>query len=411
MSKYTLCSLALLAALLPLVASGAGQVSLLPAHAGDLVPVGLTPASHPATGTTKASLERAPVSFAWALDEHAVLQRPTPHISESREFWRRIKADELVEGTVIHTTAPGAVLRLSPMAGSGKTTVTTRQLVLQHDGVTYSGDDAFDQLADTTQLKAAGLDLPERSIAMRLRRDLGAGEFRLKLAGAGSDMLLHVFEPESTEVFSLGSASDSVLDGGWLHVSARFASAQGKQLREVAGTIAAPNGRLFDLDFVARGANEWVARTRVDAMAGIGDGLWEVHAKGVSDDGAVQRDARTAFNAAHAGARLVGAADVSLAKGGALQVSLPIEVASASRYNLAAVLYGSDAKGAMHPFAIAHSALWAEPGIAKVSLQFDPALLGKRSLGAPFELRDVRLTDQATLGLIERRERALRFEP
>jgi hypothetical protein len=378
----------------------------LPAQSGDLVPSRLSDE----LGNEKSALERSPVSFAWALDQDTVLQRPAPFVSESREYWKRIEADALANGASIQTSAVGAVLRLSPIGAASKADIESRHLIVQRNGESYSGDEAFDQLADAAQLKAAGLDMPERSIAMRLRKELGAGEFRLMLPGANADMLLHVYEPGSREVFFLGSKQDAILDGGWLQVSARFSSAMGKRLGEVAGTIAAPNGRLFDLDFESDGADGWTARTRIDAKSGQGDGLWEVHAKAVSVDGTVQRDARTAFSAAAAGARLAGAAEVGLSKAGAIEVSLPIEVASPSRYNVAAVLYGSDAKGAMHPVAIAHSALWAEPGVDRVSLKFGPELLGAKAIGAPFELRDVRLTDQSNLGLIERRERALRFD-
>jgi hypothetical protein len=92
---------------------------------------------------------------------------------------------------------------------------------------------------------------------------------------------------------------------------------------------------------------------------------------------------------------------------------LPITVASASasRYNVSALLYGSDTQGQMRPFAIAHSAVWAEPGETSVSLAFDPDLLAQGGLGAPYELRQLELTDFATRSAVESRARALRFDP
>ncbi|NLB13227.1 MAG: hypothetical protein GX826_04295 [Gammaproteobacteria bacterium] len=63
----------------------------------------------------------------------------------------------------------------------------------------------------------------------------------------------------------------------------------------------------------------------------------------------------------------------------------------------------------MQPFAIAHSARWLEPGKGEgITLDFGD-LAAKSGLAAPYELRDLSLNDQARLGLLETRARALRF--
>jgi hypothetical protein len=58
------------------------------------------------------------------------------------------------------------------------------------------------------------------------------------------------------------------------------------------------------------------------------------------------------------------------------------------------------------PAAVAHSAAWLDRGTATLDLQFDSAALLPSGLDAPYELRDLRLINQADMSLIERRERA-----
>lgn len=406
MTTIRTTSLLLAFAMAPFAAQ-AGSLNLLPATEGDQIPTRLFASKQAAP----ADLDRVPARISWALDPNQSIEKSSPHLAESREYWKRVKAEQLAAGVTIHTSAEGAVLRLSPLAATTKRFLDPQALEIRYAGRRLRGSAAIEQLADAAQLKASGLGFPEHSIAFRLKPELGAGDFELVLPHAGEDVLLHVFEPKSHERLQLSTARAVVLQGEELAVSARFESAQGKRLGELVGTIAAPNGRLFDLRFDPQADGTWQAKAQIDAAAGRGEGLWEVHATGLSRDGSVQRDIRTAFDAVTPGARLLGHADVAFAKDGALRITLPITVASASRYNVSALLYGSDTQGQMRPFAIAHSAVWAEPGETSVSLAFDPDPLAKGGLGAPYELRQLELTDFATRSTLESRARALRFDP
>jgi hypothetical protein len=384
----------------------AETIQFLPAKAADQVPSRLVAAKR----ITSASLDREPASFAWALDPSAPIEKAVAFTAESREYWKRVDAQQLAAGVAFSTSAEGAVLRLSPVSGAAKRGLDPATIEIRYAGRRLQGAAAIEQLADAGRLKAAGLGYPEGTIAFRLKPELGAGEFELVLPESAGDVLLHVFEPKSTERLTLQADRSVVLTGGDLRLEARFESAQGKRLGELVATVAAPNGRLFDLGFAPQSDGRWLATTRIDAAAGVGEGLWEVHATGLSRDGLVQRDVRTTFDAVIPAAKLGGRADIVRGKDGGLNVTLPIEVASASRYNVSGLLYGTDANGQMRPFAIAHAAAWAEAGTTSIGLQFGRDLLQGSALSAPFELRDLELTDFATRGLVERRARALRFE-
>jgi hypothetical protein len=58
----------------------------------------------------------------------------------------------------------------------------------------------------------------------------------------------------------------------------------------------------------------------------------------------------------------------------------------------------------LRPVALAQSATWLTAGHGNIVLRYDAASL---SLGAPWEVRDLRLVNQADLSVQERRERAI----
>lgn len=400
-------SVLLLAFALAPSALRAETIDFLPAGNADQIPSRLVAVKRAAP----VSLDRETASFAWALDPSQPIEKAAPFVAESREYWKRIGAQQLSAGAAFSTSAEGAVLRLSPLAATSKRGVDPAMIEIRYAGRRLRGAAAIEQLADAAQLKAAGLGFPEQTIAFRLKPELGAGEFELVLPDAGGDVLLHVFEPKSSERLTLQADRSVVLQGDELRLDARFDSAQDKRLGELIATVAAPNGRLFDLRFEPQADGRWRATTRIDAAAGAGEGLWEVHATGLSSDGSVQRDVRTTFEAVVPAAKLAGQADVVRDKDGGLRIALPVDVASAGRYNVSGLLYGTDANGQMRPFAIAHAAAWAEAGTTSIGLTFGSDLLQGSALRAPFELRDLELTDFATRGIVERRTRALRFAP
>ena len=56
--------------------------------------------------------------------------------------------------------------------------------------------------------------------------------------------------------------------------------------------------------------------------------------------------------------------------------------------------------------AIAHAARWLDAGSASIELVFDASALAGSAVRPPYELRDLRLVNQADMSLVERRERA-----
>lgn len=403
----TLISIAVAAALFGGSADAAERSRLLPAAADDLVPTRLVTEK----AALAADIERAPVDFAWALDPAEKLAPTVPFVAESREFWSTIDAAALQKGYAFQTTAPGALIRISPAGGNKSASLKTSDLTLQIDGRRLDPASAIAHSADAEQLKAAGAQFSDGTLVFRLAHSAGAGRIELAAKHARGRYLMHVFEPDSPLSLQLRANRDRVLAGDTVTLTARFDGEKGALAPEsIGGVVTAPDGRSIDVVFARGKDGRYSADVALPADAGDGLALWEAHTFAVAKHGGalVARDAKTSFAVSKPTARFGN--DISTeARRDGVSVTLPVEAASAGRFEVRGVLYGTAKDGSLQPFAIAHAARWLDPGQANITLKFGADVMPS-GLAAPYELRDLSLNDQARQGQLETRARAVRFE-
>ncbi|MCX7557023.1 DUF4785 family protein [Xanthomonadaceae bacterium JHOS43] len=393
----------------PALLAAESLTQLLPAGDGDLVATRVTMEK----SALPADIERAPVDFAWALDPSQPLSREAPYVADSREFWTTLDARQLQKGYRFQTTAPGALVRLSPSDGSKRANLQLSDLDLRVDGKRLDPSRDIRVAVDAAQMKAAGVDFGEGTLVFRLAPDVGKGQMELAAKSARGDYLLHVYEPESPVSLKLGADRDRALAGDTITLKATWDdNARGSRPSSIGGVLTSPKGHSIPVEFDRSMTGDYVAKVKLPADAGTGMALWEMHTFAVASDksGAIPRDAKTSLSVSLPTARLSGGAEPVMSKSGNVKVTLPLEVGAAGRYELRGVLYGTAKDGSLQPFAIAHSARWLEPGKGEgITLDFGD-LASKSGLAAPYELRDLSLNDQARLGLLETRARALRIE-
>ncbi|HET6433537.1 DUF4785 domain-containing protein [Dyella sp.] len=408
----------LLASLLALLVAGpvrADDRAMLPATAGDLVPTHLLASEPAAAGRLDARaprmrIERRPVHVSWALPAGSALQPvPQPFARPSREYWTDVSATELQRGVELPLTAPGAVIRLSPSDVRGGR-LQADGVQLRIGGHTLSGTRASRTVAGARTLAATGMTVPEASLVMQLRPELGAGPVRLQAAGASGRYVVHVFEPRSALTVTALADRDDLLLGQRLHVEVSLREGdRTRPLQAAGGFLRSPDGTTTVLDYRDDGAGHF----SVDAVplhaSGV-PGLWELHSFTVGDDGqghAVRRDTTSVFAVAVPDARLSGLASTRRAADRGIDITLGLIAASGSRFAVSGVLYGRGGDGHLVAGAYAQSAAWVAPGDGALVLHFDPASLA--GISAPYELRDLRLQDQPAVSTVERRALALRF--
>ncbi|MGQ4659240.1 DUF4785 domain-containing protein [Lysobacter sp. F6437] len=387
----TIFSLLLLSASLGATALAA-EVPLLPA--GDTDQVATRVVSRPAPVTP---VEHSPVRFSWALDPTDDLRQPEPFVVESREYWQTVDAAELQRGVEVSTSAPGAIIRVSPAhAGAA---VDVDALRVTRGGRTV----ALARRNDGAQLRAAGMQVNERAAAVQLADAAPAGRYRLQMPKASGQYVVHVYEPRSTVRLFAALARDRVLAGGASTIVVNLSDGDRRlQGLKAGGLLVAPSGESWPIRL--RPGRDGLLRGKVPVPTEVDheQGLWEVQV--FAGNGDVQRDARTALAVAQPTARLVGDYSFDAAQ---LQFALPMTVGSPGRYEVRGTLYATAPGGALQPVSIAHSADWLTPGRDRLLLGFDRGNL-PAGYGAPFELRDLELNDQSRMAPIERRARAAR---
>lgn len=365
---------------------------LLPSGTNDQVPVQLVSLPAPA-----GQFERAPVSFAWALDPHASLAAPTPHTAESREYWQSVDGAQLRQGVELTTTAPGTLIRISPARGSAP---------LDAGDITVQGNARsvrLEQAVGTEALRAAGMEVGTGTAVVKLAREHPAGRYTLRAATAQGRYVVHVFEPESDVVLKARADRAQVLGDGTVAVSVAMTRGDRPLATRAEALLVAPDGSSRPIRVAADAAGNLSARVRLPTQASASPGLWELQVF-ASGDG-VSRDARTAFGVAAPTARFHG--DIAV-DAQALRAALPVEAGSPGRYEARGILFATGPDGVQRPVSQAHAAAWIERGDGVLVLGFDRHHVPD-GYGAPFEVRQLQLLDQTRMAPLESRERAARF--
>lgn len=397
--QSTLLAGAVLAAL-SLSAAQAAQ-PLQAARAGDQVPAALVAAPLPADDS-----ERAPLSFAWALDPAQSLQAATPYASVSRSYWQQVDGTQLQRGLDLPLTAADAVIQLSPAEGARAVPANSLQV---RDP---AGRSSVARSVDARALQEAGMPVSDGSSMLRTGATSAAGAYTLQSAQAQGRYVVQVLEPNSPLRLEVQANQGQVLAGGNLQLQARLLEdgatpatlASRRSSLGGEALLVAPDGRSWPQGLLRTTDGALRAQVRIPADVGNAQGLWELQVFAQADG--VLRDGKVAFAVARPTARFSGQAAPDPAS---RQVALPLQVAAAGRYEARGTLYATGRDGQLKPVAQAHAAAWFDgPGRGQLVLPFDQAAL-PAGFGAPYELRDLQLQDQSRMAPIESRALALRF--
>lgn len=394
-------------------AFGATPLTLLAPGAHDQVPTHLAAPAHAkalaSTSHAGATLDHTPVQFSRALSSEQTLNAtPTPYQAQSREFWTDVGESELHAGVAFTTTAPGALIRISPQGDSGAT-LDPASVMIHSNGRVRSANAISSAVADADALQSAGMPVVKGTLAFRLAPNAGIGQMQLSTQQAHGRFLVQVLDAGSPLVLNLSADRDTVLVGSTITFHTAITNAGAPHgLALASGIVTAPDGYSADLHFSRNSDGSFSAAFTPDAAHSVGPQLWEaqVFSASRSNKLVVLRDAKTAFAVSAPTAQF--GSDVQLTNdANGMQIDLPVTAANASRYQISGVLFGTGADGALHPAALAQSAQWLTSGSGSISLHFDAASLNATGLHAPYELHDLRLIDQANMAVIERLQRAL----
>jgi len=385
----------------------AAHAELLPQRAGDLTPSMLAPAA--AAKATPVS--RDPVSFSWS--SRAAVAAPQPFVATSREAYFTVTGAELAQGVALPVTAPRALVRLQPV---GEASIRENEaihpsalIIVDAKGRELAAGEGMEMLVSADRLAKADIPFASGTSAFRLSAEVGSGPLRMRAQGLSAQQryLVNVVEPDSPLALTMQTAAPAYLQGQRVTVLAQLTHQGTATPARIEATLMSPAGRSYPLVFKADGAGRMAANVTPDATDAA-PGLWEVQANVTAT---VQgrdalRSARFAVPVALPTAQLTRSADLAGA-GNALTVRLGVEAASAGRYEVRGVLYGT-VKGSLQPLGVGNAAQWMEPGQASIDLPFDATLLAAST--GPYELRDLQLLDQGRLAVLQRQQMALTID-
>jgi hypothetical protein len=393
----TLCATALTA-----------HAELLPQRAGDLTPSVLASAG----AAKSAPVAREPVSFSWS--SRAAVAAPQPFVATSREAYFTVTGAELAEGVALPVTAPRALVRLQPV---GEASIRENEaihpsalIIVDGAGRELAAGEGMEMLVSADRLAKADIPFASGTSAFRLSAEVGSGPLRMRAQGLSADQryLVNVVEPDSPLALAMQAGAPAYLQGEQVTVFAQLTHQGAATPARIDATLMSPAGRSYPLVFKADGAGRMAATVTPEVTDAAAPGLCEVQAnvKATVQGRPALRSARFAVPVALPTAKLTRTADLA-GTGNALAVRLGVEAASAGRYEVRGVLYGT-VNGTLQPLGVGNAAQWVEPGQATIELPFDAALLAASK--GPYELRDLQLLDQGRLAVLQRQQVALTID-
>jgi len=335
------------------------------------------------------NVNKEAVSFSYKLDASEKLEfNAKPFVENSKQYWLDSTGNKLLQGISLPVTGGDIIIRISPLSNDKSIQLTADMIQIKNNGLKKD----INVFADSKQLNASGAAFSDKSIALKINAQ--AGKLNLKVDNFAGDtpFVVHVFEPKSQYVLSLSSTKATYDADQTISIKSDFNSANGKIDAQLQGYINRPDGSVLGELTFTKAAGGYTANIDALGSQGLAQGLWEVHvfAKGQENGKEIMRDAQTSFAVNLNTAAFNG--DLNMMKN---TIQIGIEVGLAGRYEVRGVLMGADAKtGELKPIAMTMSADWLKAGTQSISLKIDNKLIAESNLIAPFELKNIQLSNQ-----------------
>jgi len=324
-----------------------------------------------------------------------------PYQAESRQYWLDTNAQKLSSGLGLPLTSKQAIIRINPLEVDSQTHAIGAnqvELFFENEKIMPS------VFADAEQLKAVGMPVEDHTIALKVNAH--AGQLMLKVNGldvsnksGNKAYVVHVFEPDSTEVLKLTTDKQSYASGTDVVVKTSMLSNKSSVPMTVNGYITTPNGEKYtDLIFMESKLGEYQAVVPDVKGMSLATGLWEVHTltEATFKGNKIMRDASTAFAVNLATATFNG--DLKTINDSLL---IGIDNAQPSRYEVRGVLSGFDVSGEKQAIALLMSAKWLETGHSNIELKLPLALIKESGLTAPFVIEQMSLKNQSLMAPVQ----------
>lgn len=335
----------------------------------------------------------------------------------SKEYWFETSGAELNKGVELNNTSPRVLMLISQarndaaprVSNNKKLDVGLMQLVSGNDQVVDSKHVSEPQLAQTGFFSKSAAIFTDKSAT-------DMGPLRLKTTQAlnpDDKFLVMVREPDSNYVLNLSTTSQSIDHNRTTLASVsidfpslfKFSNEPQKPITYKAVLIGV-DGSKTELKSQYKNGKLSFLRPKLDNIIAPINGLYEllVEAKGYRNGIFFHRKGKLALAFSQPTASIfddeISANDIENAK-------VQIMVETYSRFEVRAILYGTNSSGDLVPVMESHVADDLNPGLAKLALKFDPKILAKAGVKAPYKIDNIRLYDQNQMAMLEEKNKPL----
>jgi hypothetical protein len=333
---------------------------------------------------TCSSLSKELIQTAWGIEDKPLNNALS---NEQRSVWYQkiITGKALNAGFKIHTQGKKAVIRVENISQKNPIKLT----------VQAKNQPAQSVQAASTEWSSDALPFSKRNhLIFQLKPDLGQGSFILKTVGTSipddAQILVHVLDKYSATYLSLTTNKSTYVYGDELVATIQLRDEiTDYPIDDISATLTNPEGKFIALSVERVDKNTYQAKANLLSEMNPKGENWTVETSVTSslNNETVTRQGHTAFSYAipSAAVREITPDPIDASK-----YTADIEVATASRYALQAILYQIDGEGKKHPVQIAESADWLAIGKQSLTLAFNPP---KAQDASHYVLGDIQLID------------------
>lgn len=366
-------------------------------------------------GSLMSNLGAAEITYyAKAVDANSTtVDTDRSYTASSKEYWFETTGEALNQGVALNNTSPRVLMLISQareaaanqvsQLSDGKLDVSLMQLLTEDNQLVNSKHVSEPQLAQTGIFSKSAAVFTDKGAQDR-------GPLRLKTSQSlrpNDRFLVMVREPDSDYALKLSTTSQSVDHKRDVLASVevtmpRTLNRSFGLLRPVSykATLIGVDGSKVKLTTQYQNGNLNILRPSLSNIIAPINGLYEllVEATGYRNGIVFQRKGKLALAFSQPTASLVD--DVVLAND-LSKAQVRIMVDNYSRFEVRAVLYGTNQAGKLVPVQEAQVAQELNAGLASLPLKFDPSLLAQANVSAPFKIDNVRLYDQQQMAMLE----------
>ena len=336
------------------------------------------------------NLSRDTLNLSWATPNVA-LQQMTRHQQTSRKYQIKANLKQLRAGVPIHTQAPGAIIRISPV---NTPSIKPEFRIRNNRGINGTLMDASSLFSKEEALNNTPFAGNTFALA-ELKPEMGSGEFIISTdinqADENSEFIIHVFDRNSSAELTLQTNKLRYYRGDELITTILLNDRElDYSIDKLTVSLISPDGEITSLNPTSLAPNIFQARVLLDSEKNSQGANWYVEAAitSILSDKIIKRQVHSAFSYVIPSASVE---ELNKDNSDAFRFSALINVATGSRYALQAMLLARDHQGKLYPVQTTQSSAWLSTGQHRLNFSFDSPI--KTDYNPPYYLGYIRLTD------------------